>query len=94
MNQNTETKTDAFVDGVVTVEQAIGLTALSRSTIYSLVRDGQVTASKVGRRRLLSRSDLLALLRAGATTPTTSASAASPEPPTSTTGSDVDKETP
>ena len=88
-----ETETDAFADGVVTIEQAMALTALSRSTIYSLIRDGHVTTSRVGRRRLVSRSDLLAVLRAGDTSRPIAASAALPAQTTTTTGGDVDKDT-
>jgi hypothetical protein len=91
MDQETESKTDAFADGVVTVEQAMALTALSRSTIY-LIGEGRVMTSKVRRRRLLSRSDLLAVLRAGATSRSITASAASPAQSPSTTVGNVDKE--
>lgn len=64
MHRNTQ-KPDAFESGVLTLDQAAHFTGLCRSTLYALIRSGRIAATKVGRRRLVSRSDLMGLLQAG-----------------------------
>ncbi len=63
--QNYTHKPDAFESGVLTLDQAATFTGLCRSTLYALIRSGRLAATKIGRRRLVSRSDLVGLLQAG-----------------------------
>jgi excisionase family DNA binding protein len=45
-----------------TIPQATSYTGMSRTCIYSALKDGRITARKVGRRTLVSFADLDAYL--------------------------------
>ena len=46
----------------VTIPEAVRLTGLSRSALYELMKRGDLTARKAGRRTLISFADLEAYL--------------------------------
>jgi excisionase family DNA binding protein len=55
-------------DGVVDLLEAQRLTALSRSYLYLLMDRGDLRYTKVGKRRLISRTSLVKLLADGLVT--------------------------
>lgn len=46
------------------VAEAATVSSISRSKLYELIRHGELGSIKIGRRRLIRRSDLMALLQA------------------------------
>jgi len=46
----------------MTVKQAVEFTNLSHTTIYALIKEGRLSKTKVGRRTLLRRSELINLV--------------------------------
>jgi excisionase family DNA binding protein len=59
------TKTVEVHDGTVTIAAAMAHTSLSRSYLYALMCNGGLKFVKIGRRRLIPRSELTRLLAAG-----------------------------
>lgn len=58
---------DEWGDGAFTVTEAEQFSGVKKSTLYTLIASGQLTASKIGGRRVISRSSLRALLAHGST---------------------------
>jgi excisionase family DNA binding protein len=54
-----------LLDGTIDVAGAQEFTGLGRSYLYQLMDAGQLAYTKVGKRRLLPRSELRRLLREG-----------------------------
>lgn len=53
---------DAYLERLpplLTVDQAIGLTQLGRSTIYQAIRSGDLPSIRIGRRVLIPKASLL-----------------------------------
>jgi len=46
------------IDGLLTVAEAASWLRVSKWTVYNLIRNGQLHAIKIGRRRLVSRAAL------------------------------------
>jgi excisionase family DNA binding protein len=46
----------------LTIKQATVFTGLSQATIYALIREGRLSKTKIGRRTLLQRSELVDLV--------------------------------
>ena len=53
-------------DAVMTLEEAAGFLKVSETTVYQLLRDGQLKARKVGREWRFLKSSLVAYLKEGA----------------------------
>ena len=53
-------------DAVMTLEEAAGFLKVSETTVYQLLRDGQLKARKVGREWRFLKSELVAYLKEGA----------------------------
>ena len=53
-------------DAVMTLEEAAGFLRVSETTVYQLLREGQLKARKVGREWRFLKSELVAYLKAGA----------------------------
>lgn len=47
------------------IEEAMGLTRLSRTTLYTLMKVGRLTYVKIGRRRLIPAQAIAELVAAG-----------------------------
>jgi excisionase family DNA binding protein len=45
-----------------TIEQAVEVSGIGRTTLYAQIRDGHLIARKIGRRTIIMASDLLAFL--------------------------------
>jgi excisionase family DNA binding protein len=52
---------DGF-DRVCSVNQTMGILSLGRTSIYKLVKSGELPAFKLGRRTLIAASDITALV--------------------------------
>lgn len=48
--------------GAVTVAEASRLTRLGKTTLYQLIANGSIASSKIGKKRLIQRSELKRLL--------------------------------
>lgn len=55
----------AVADGLATIEEAMEFVRVSRATIYALMDRGQLTYTKIGRRRLIPRQALIQLAEGG-----------------------------
>jgi excisionase family DNA binding protein len=64
------TPTDKYL---LTVEEAAELLALGRTTVYALIRSGDLNSVQVGRLRRVRPSDLAAFAESLATVPTPAA---------------------
>ena len=53
-------------DAVMTLEEAAGFLKVSETTVYQLLRDGQLKARKVGREWRFLKSELVTYLKEGA----------------------------
>lgn len=48
--------------GALTIEDAVAYSAIGRSTLYGLIREGEIRVIKVGRRTIVPRSELDAFI--------------------------------
>ena len=46
----------------LTIEEAVKMSGIGRTTLYAQIRDGHLIARKIGRRTIIMASDLLAFL--------------------------------
>ena len=46
----------------LTIEEAVEMSGIGRTTLYAQIRDGHLIARKIGRRTIIMASDLLAFL--------------------------------
>jgi excisionase family DNA binding protein len=53
---------EIVADGAVTVEEAVKLSGIGRTTLYALIGSGQITSAKIGKRRLIPRAELKRVL--------------------------------
>jgi len=57
---------DVWMDGGLTVAEAVRFAGVGRSTLYGEMEAGRLPYSKVGRRRIVARRGLVALLAGAA----------------------------
>ena len=65
MGEQNVSQADLLEAGLRTVEEAQEYTRLSRSTIYNLMDRGELTYTRIGRRRLIPQQALVELAQRG-----------------------------